>query len=567
MLKCLYIFSIIFIVFLVLPFQAEATYCTSNDDCNDNNGCTLDTCEGQTACDSDADCDGRACSDPSPNDGFPEGFCTGFCENNAGPMDGKQDSCSDGNVCSGGQCIVNDCSNTPANDGQPCQDANVNPQSGVCQAGECFVDELICPSDQTYCADIDQCITPVCNSDVDCGTDGVCQNAGQCDATCVCGIEGQECDDGDPNTTDDVWSSTGGSPACSCSGTPPGEQELTCTISASPNPVTANTNTLITLTESALTGHNKHKILYGDGADSGLYDAHNSSQTHAYASNGNYTTTGQLVNYTCGFYFFGCLWYNETVEATCTNSVTVAPSLFVSLSANPSGGDAPLSTILSADVSGSATGTINYTFWWNCSSDTTSVATAISSCGDPDGTSGNSNGIKFDGVNDDPKTVSHTYAAVGTYTAKVIAERDVAAPAEERVSIPVTEASEGSDWVNSPSWKTPIHPYPQVDFNCSQDFNTCNPPSIFKTNKQINFADLTIFYDDKGKGQRDWLWNFGDGTSSIIQNPTKTYTAENIYNVTETVTDKDGYTCSLTRPLNVQRPIPIWKEVIPLFSP
>ena len=402
------------------------------------------------------------------------------------------------------------------------------------------------------------CVTEVGSGANQCSTDSDCQEEEP-----ICSVEGQFCDDGDPNTVNDTWS-TGSGGSCVCAGVLP---SLSCTISASPNPVDASINTSISLIDSELTGHNKHKILYGDGTNSGLYDTHNSSQTYAYSSNGSYTVTGQLVNYVCGFYLLGCWWYNETVEATCTNNVTVSPSLFVSLSANPSGGDAPLNTILSADVSGSATGTINYTFWWDCNSSTTSVASAITECGDPDGTSGNLNGIKFDGINDNPKTVSHSYAPEGTYTAKVIAERSSASPAEARVSISVTEAGEGSDWVESPSWKTPTHAYPQVDFNCSQGFSTCNPPSIFKTNKQINFADLTIFSDDKGKGQRGWSWTFGDGSSSILQNPTKTYTTENIYNAIETVIDKDGYTCSLTRPLNVQRPIPIWKEVIPLFSP
>ncbi|MBI2676335.1 MAG: PKD domain-containing protein [Candidatus Yanofskybacteria bacterium] len=112
-----------------------------------------------------------------------------------------------------------------------------------------------------------------------------------------------------------------------------------------------------------------------------------------------------------------------TSTTTSTTTTTLAPTLDVALSVNPSSGPAPLTSTLTASVFGTATGTINYTFWWNCAYTGTSVATAISQCGDPDGVAGNINGNKFDGINDNPKnSVPHSYP-VGTYTAKVIVER------------------------------------------------------------------------------------------------------------------------------------------------
>jgi hypothetical protein len=98
-----------------------------------------------------------------------------------------------------------------------------------------------------------------------------------------------------------------------------------------------------------------------------------------------------------------------------------------------------LTTTLTADVSGTAAGSINYTFWWNCDSASTDVPTVITACGDPNGTSGNENGIKFDGISEDPKVISHTYSLADTYIAKVIAERDTALPAESRTTITVSE--------------------------------------------------------------------------------------------------------------------------------
>jgi len=110
------------------------------------------------------------------------------------------------------------------------------------------------------------------------------------------------------------------------------------------------------------------------------------------------------------------------------------PSLSVSLSANPSSGTAPLSTNLTADVSGTAAGTINYTFWWNCNDPGTSVSAVTSVCGNP---WNSTYGAKFDGVWDDPKVVNHVYSSGGNYTPKVIAERGTAPPAEKRATITV----------------------------------------------------------------------------------------------------------------------------------
>ena len=99
--------------------------------------------------------------------------------------------------------------------------------------------------------------------------------------------------------------------------------------------------------------------------------------------------------------------------------------LTANLSANPANGDAPLSVDLTADVSGTATGTINYTFYCNRSDDGTNIT--------PDWDA------KFDAILDDPFTVNDVcnYTQPGTYTAKVIAERG-STSAEARVNITVS---------------------------------------------------------------------------------------------------------------------------------
>lgn len=194
--------------------------------------------------------------------------------------------------------------------------------------------------------------------------------------------------------------------------------------------------------------------------------------------------------------------------------------LLVSLTANPSSGTAPLGTNLTADVSGTASGTINYTFWWNCSDPGTSVEEVMAICGGiptPDlGTCAeNENGEKCNAVTDDPKTVNHTYQSAGTYTAKVIAERGSAHPAEDRVTITVN-ATTTATHTPTPT-KTPTTPTPtgtatptgtptaaswhSSSANGKYDSGWDNPENTYNSDNQ--YAVASGWYET-----HDW-YNFG----------------------------------------------------------
>lgn len=131
-------------------------------------------------------------------------------------------------------------------------------------------------------------------------------------------------------------------------------------------------------------------------------------------------------------------------EARTTITVNAPQTLYVSLSATPSSGTAPLTTTLSAVVTGTATGTINYTMWWNCSDTGTNVSSAMNACGTiPATCTATSIGIKCDGKTQNPLSTQHRYAPGANYQAKVIVERGTAEPAQAQTSLAIAADSSG----------------------------------------------------------------------------------------------------------------------------
>jgi len=114
------------------------------------------------------------------------------------------------------------------------------------------------------------------------------------------------------------------------------------------------------------------------------------------------------------------------------------------------------------------------------------------------------------------------------------------------------------------SWKTPSHAYPNV--NGSYQF-TWSPPNP-AIRSPVQFTDNALF--DPASNNKQWLWTFvpagGGSGSSTDQNPVYTFNSDGIYQVTESVRDNvlfPGRYCSLTRAVNLQKSIPVWKEIAP----
>ena len=112
----------------------------------------------------------------------------------------------------------------------------------------------------------------------------------------------------------------------------------------------------------------------------------------------------------------------------------------------------------------------------------------------------------------------------------------------------------------SNDWRTPNHAFPSTSVS-GFTWSPQNPPA----KQNVNFTDKTTCYKNDGSPDvcKNWAWNFGDGGTSTIQNPTYKYSQKGTYNISETVTDKDNNSCSATSAINVAEPVPEFKEIPP----
>ncbi len=76
------------------------------------------------------------------------------------------------------------------------------------------------------------------------------------------------------------------------------------------------------------------------------------------------------------------------------------------------------------------------------------------------------------------------------------------------------------------------------------------PVSIFTSSNN----GLTVQFTDLSAGADSWLWNFGDGNTSVLQSPAHTYSAEGTYTVCLTTTDSCGSN-TLCDTINVCNPL------------
>jgi len=63
----------------------------------------------------------------------------------------------------------------------------------------------------------------------------------------------------------------------------------------------------------------------------------------------------------------------------------------------------------------------------------------------------------------------------------------------------------------------------------------CNPYVDFKASATVTYTGSAIQFNDASLKATSWLWNFGDGNTSILQHPVYSYTTPGVYNITLTI--------------------------------
>jgi gliding motility-associated-like protein len=115
----------------------------------------------------------------------------------------------------------------------------------------------------------------------------------------------------------------------------------------------------------------------------------------------------------------------------------------------------------------------------------------------------------------------HYYATAGTYNVTLIATSNSGCKDTTVVSIN-------------------MQPAPLADFTFT---SAC-------ANVPIGFNNTSVVVNGSAPS---WSWNFGDATSSTLQNPSHSYSADGTYNISLTVTTAAGCTSTATQPLTINQ--------------
>ncbi|HEY4020179.1 MAG TPA: PKD domain-containing protein [Pseudonocardiaceae bacterium] len=164
-----------------------------------------------------------------------------------------------------------------------------------------------------------------------------------------------------------------------------------------------------------------------------------------------------------------------------------ATPLTAAASATPTTGNAPLAVNFTGSAQG---GTAPYTYSWNFG----------------------------DGGTSTTQNPSHTYANAGTYTAQLTVTDSANPAVTATANATVTVSAVGNPLTASAS-ATPTSGQIPVNVSFTGTATGGTPPYSYS-------------------------WNFGDGTTSTVQNPTHTYNTVGTFNASLTVTDSSGKTAS-----------------------
>ncbi len=217
----------------------------------------------------------------------------------------------------------------------------------------------------------------------------------------------------------------------------------------------------------------------------------NASRSYSGKLNAGKSTSYMVPNLTGGAtYYFAVTAYNSAgIESSFSNEASVIIPLPVG---------APVAGFSSPITSGTAPLVVSFT-----NSSSGSISTYSWNFGD-----GSTSGLQ---------NPSHTYASPGTYT----------------VSLTVG-GSGGTNTLTRTGYIVVAAPSANVAAN-------------FSSTRQAGPAPLSVGFTDGSTGTiSGYRWDFGDGSSSTLKNPSHTYTSPGVYSVTLTVTGSGG-TKSVTK--------------------
>jgi PKD repeat protein len=78
-----------------------------------------------------------------------------------------------------------------------------------------------------------------------------------------------------------------------------------------------------------------------------------------------------------------------------------------------------------------------------------------------------------------------------------------------------------------------------------------SPYADFVSDKTVIYGGKTIQFTDVSYKSTSWFWDFGDGTTSTLRNPTKTYNAAGVYNVSLTINNNAALSKTVNNAVHV----------------
>jgi PKD repeat protein len=133
------------------------------------------------------------------------------------------------------------------------------------------------------------------------------------------------------------------------------------------------------------------------------------------------------------------------------------------------------------------------------------------------------NDAKFDGAGELVLSADNSLNASGSVL--------IPATAIKNVSLRIRVAADYS-YSPAPTWCDSLEYGQAEDYSVVIKPNTYPPQADFAAKDSLSCSGIVKFTDKSQNVPTSWQWDFGDGTTSLVQNPVHTYTQDSTYTVT-----------------------------------